>query len=297
MEKLVEKVATCQNMVEKTQKLAKGILAINLNMGAELKSLKKDLTTEYEGALVKKLSENTNVEIHEDGKNFENKPEDFKEYCKTCKKCHEPYAASEKINLCISDSTLHKFHEPLSRNVTYEGDATHCEYLTKPGAKVEELQRMFESNYAHEKRKIDVLLVAGLNNLIRSECGENLVEKYIHFKTAIKNQNEHNTCGIAPLLYAPQLCWYPGNGPPPYYHFKNRLNEIQQVNSNIIKLNKTDGLEGIPIVQEFGLSVDNRTGQVKHLWEQWREGQRARMLHLNDEHRTRLGRCVNRYFT
>ena len=69
------------------------------------------------------------------------------------------------------------------------------------------------------------------------------------------------------------------------------------MNSNVGNLNEDDGIEDVPIVEEFGLSVDNRSGQVKHLWEQWREAKRAYMLHLNDQHRTELGRCVNRYFT
>ena len=82
MEKPTDQVTMCQNMVELTQKLARDILEINLNLGSELKSMKKDLTKEYEGTLEKPILENRIVDIHEDAK-IENKPEVIKEYCKT----------------------------------------------------------------------------------------------------------------------------------------------------------------------------------------------------------------------
>ena len=63
----------------------------------------------------------------------------------------------------------------------------------------------------------------------------------------------------------------------------------------------------MPHVHKYGVRRDNRASRdlygnvtvrhkVDHRWEQWREVVREDMLHLDDERRVMLGRCVNKYF-
>ena len=53
--------------------------------------------------------------------------------------------------------------------------------------------------------------------------------------------------------------------------------------------------------------IDNKTSKdvygnvqvrhrTSHKWEQWREEEKDRMLHLDDRRRMALGRAVNKYF-
>ena len=60
-------------------------------------------------------------------------------------------------------------------------------------------------------------------------------------------------------------------------------------------------------MHKFGVRIDNKTSRdeygnvevrhrTSHKWEQWREEEKERMLHLTDQRRFLLGRAVNKYF-
>ena len=81
-----------------------------------------------------------------------------------------------------------------------------------------------------------------------------------------------NTFAVATLLYAPLLCWFPDDGPQPSPYYRNRLEEMQWLNTELLRY------------------------KVDHRWEQWREEGREDKLHLDDERRMMLGRMVNKYY-
>ena len=107
----------------------------------------------------------------------------------------------------MSDFTLHEFFAPpSSAQVEYEGDKVHTEYVTIPGAKVEHLQHAFRLEYGKVKAGIDVLLVAGLNNVLRGDRVEDIKHKIELFRDTVGRQNWHhpdkpNTFAVATLLY------------------------------------------------------------------------------------------------
>ena len=68
-----------------------------------------------------------------------------------------------------------------------------------------------------------------------------------------------------------------------------------------------NGVPKFPHVNKVEVRISNKTSkdlygniQVKHKtghkWEQWREEERGRMLHLDDSRRLLLGIAVNKYF-
>ena len=66
-------------------------------------------------------------------------------FCPLYKKVHEAYP-TERIKLVMSSSTLHQFFAPpptAQLKQEYEGDAVHTDYVTIPGARVEDLQQAF----------------------------------------------------------------------------------------------------------------------------------------------------------
>ena len=236
-------------------------------------------------------------------------------FCSSCKKVHNKNP-TERIKLCLSDSTLHMFFAPPDKpgeQLHYEGDRVHVNYVTIPGSKVEDLQQAFRLEYERETRGIDVLVVAGLNNLVKGDKVDELVTKFGQFRDIVEWQaRKHhpdikNTFAVATLLYAPQLCWFPDNGPLPSPYYKNRLQEMQWLTTTLINFNVKNGVPKFPHVHKFGVRIENKTnkdmyGNVQvthktgHKWEQWREEERTRILHLDDKRRMSLGRAVNKYF-
>ena len=199
------------------------------------------------------------------------------------------------------------------QQLQHEGDSVHVDYVTIPGSKVEDLQQAFRLEYERETRGIDILLVAGLNNLVKGDRVEELFTKFGYFRDLVEWQATKyhpavkNTFAVATLLYAPQLCWFADDGPPPSPTYRNRLQEMQWLTTTLIEFNRKNGVPRFPHVRKFGVRIDNQTSRdvygnvevkhrTRHKWEQWREEEKGRMLHLNDQRRLLLGRAVNKYF-
>ena len=241
-------------------------------------------------------------------------------FCSTCKKVHHKYP-TDRVKLCLSDSTLHEFftftppppRPGQKQQLQNKGDNVHVDYVTIPGSKVEDLQQAFRLEYEKETRGIDVLVVAGLNNLLKGDKVEELFAKFGYFRDLVEWQATKyhpaikNTFAVTTLLYAPQLCWFPDDGPPPSPTYRNMLQEMQWLNNNLLEFNTRNGVARAPHVHKFGIRIDNKSdkdmyGNVQvrhrttHKWEQWREEDKGRMLHLCDLRRLLLGRTVNKYF-
>ena len=235
-------------------------------------------------------------------------------FCSSCKKVHGK-TPTDRIKLCLSGSTLHMFFAPPDKpgQQQYEGDKQHVDYVTIPGGTIEDLRHAFRVEYEEEPRAIDVLVVAGLNNILKGDRVNELVVKIGRFRdTVLRQANHHhpetpNTFAVAPLLYAPQLCWLPDNGPLPSPTYRNRLPELKWLTTTLLEFNKRNGVPSVPHVHKFGVRIDNKTSKdvygnvqvrhrTSHKWEQWREEEKDRMLHLDDRRRMALGRAVNKYF-
>ena len=67
----------------------------------------------------------------------------------------------------------------------------------------------FRIEYGKEVRGFDVLVLAGLNNLIKGDSKEDVMRKLDLFKNTVIKQSQHlhpttpNTFAVATLLYAP----------------------------------------------------------------------------------------------
>ena len=86
-----------------------------------------------------------------------------------CPTCQVPHMAvlPTGLDVCVLDSTLHEFHLPREPGVVCPPDTSHVDWLTIPGATVEELLFAWQVEYAKLARPMRVLLVAGLNNLVK----------------------------------------------------------------------------------------------------------------------------------
>ena len=233
-------------------------------------------------------------------------------FCPTCKSVHSSKETTRR-KVCLSSSILHEFWAPRDHRSSsvYEGDRSHVDYITIPGGKISDLTNAWKVEYFQDSRPMDVILIAGLNNLIKGYSPEEMLREYdhlvqfVHYQAHKFHPELHNTCTIGTLYYPPQLCWLPGKGECPP-GFKNHLAAMQYLNTEIERLNQESHLKS-PNFPVFGVRAGGKHVKDVHgnqVWEDtthhryndWREQEVGNMLHLSDKMRMKMGRWVGKYF-
>ena len=228
-----------------------------------------------------------------------------------CPSCQVPHNAvlDYGLDICLSSSTMHDFHHPRDPGVVCPPDSSHVDWLTIPGATVEELLFAWQVEYGREVRPMRILLVAGLNNLIKGGDFESLTTQYKRFGDNASYQSsrfhpgKNNSFAIAPLLPAPKLVWFPDNGPtsPGYV---NRRDEVASINEWIKTFNYKNGIYQVPAFNTLGTRTTKKKlvggAQVEfktHRWNLWRASEAYEdKLHLVDKERVRMGQYLLKYF-
>jgi hypothetical protein len=212
------------------------------------------------------------------------------------------------LNICVSTSQLHNFHQPREEGVLCPPDSSHVDWLTIPGAQIEDLIYAWRLDYHREPRPMRILLVAGLNDLIKGGGFQSIKDEIKRFKINIDHQNryhpgQHNRFSVATILNPPKLCWFPDNGTPPPGH-NNRLVELSQINGWIDQFNTQNNMQCVPRFNTWGTRTstkeleDGSKWEMKtHRWNEWRSSEtRGDKLHLSDKMRVKMARQVIRYF-
>ena len=231
-------------------------------------------------------------------------------YCPSCKIRHSPYP-TERTKVVLSDSTLHNFFAPPTTTVKqYKGDILHSDYVTIPGATLDEIFHAFKLEYSYHTKPMDVFVIAGYNDLVRNHSRDmivNTIKEFVDYVHGLTNEdNVTNTITVGSFLYPPQLAWFRDDGPEPD-NYVNQKEKIDWINSKVDSMNVEHGMAHYPGIHKHGTRVTTKKytdehGQLKtihlktHRWEQWRETDRLRMLHLTNERRFILGRAINEYF-
>ena len=215
----------------------------------------------------------------------------------------------------LSTSTLHMWFAPPGATETlYKGDSAHRDYVTIPGAKIVHLHEAFLAEYGTVTISIDVVLAAGLNDVARGHTRNYIMQCITDLRRAVTQQAEDyhpeakNTLAVSALLYPPQLCWFENDGPVPYTGYKNQLEKVDWINTEIDTTNKDAGIDFAPDLNTFGVRTANRKirdrfGNItikhttSHRWGEWREEERGDMLHLSDKRRVAVGKHISSYFT
>jgi hypothetical protein len=206
------------------------------------------------------------------------------------------------------------FAPPGATEVLYEGEKSHRDYVTIPGTKIVHLHEAFMCEYGTVTIGMDVLLVAGLNDVVKGHTRNYIMQCIKDMRKAVEKQAEDyhpevkNTFAVSSLLYPPQICWFEDNGPVPYPGYKNNLEKVDWINKEIDKDNKDNAIEFAPGLNTFGVRTDNkrrtdRFGNITvqhtttHRWGEWREKEKGNMLHLSDKRRVAVGKHISSYFT
>ena len=235
--------------------------------------------------------------------------------CPSCKSRHLPYP-DPRIKLIVTDSTLHQFYAPPGYNATqqYDGDIMHCDYISIPGATIDTLTHAFRLDYVEKvhPKPLDVVIVAGYNDMINGYTRQSIMDSFSRFTDYVKmagseHHGQTNTVAVSNLMYAPQLSWFPDNGPLPYNHKGNQLEKIHWLNQAILSLNLDNNITEFHRLHKYGVRDYTRKetdqyGQVHlrkikcHRFEHWREPDRAEKLHLTNNQRFKMGAAINKYF-
>ena len=228
--------------------------------------------------------------------------------CPTCQATHLS-RLEYGLNICISTSQLHQFHHPRDQTVVCPPDTSHVDWLTIPGGTIFDLDFAWRVDYHREPRPMRILLVAGLNDLMRGGTRRSVMEAITHFDQVVKQQNRYhpgaeNQFAVAPLLCPPKLVWYADNGAMPAGHMGNRREEIELLNNDILSFNAQNGLLHVPHFQTLGVRRTKHWFEdgsfrnvLQHRMNHWRASEAlADKVHLADGLRVRMGRMVISYF-
>ena len=151
-----------------------------------------------------------------------------------------------------------------------------------------------------------VLLVAGINDLMKGGSMSSITNSILLLKNAIDDQNSYhpsvkNELVVATLLNPPKLTWFPDTGPPPPGHV-NKMEEITSINNWIIEFNSSYN-NVTPRFHRFGVKCGrkfvNGAAVPLHVHQlgRWRQSEPVHdRVHLSDYWRVRLGKSVVTFF-
>ena len=140
-----------------------------------------------------------------------------------------------RLPILLSSSTLNEWQGKRYQN-QYAGDTLHVDQLCIPGATIKTLTRALESEYAFNPVPIDVLLVGGLNDLLRDKSARSIEDdlRVLQRKVEELVPGETNTLAIATIFCPPKYTTLGGGAGPADRERKERLIEL---NFRIMKLN------------------------------------------------------------
>lgn len=234
-------------------------------------------------------------------------------YCPPCKSRHEPYPYS-RTKVLVSDETLHPFFAPPAHNPEhhYSGDLMHVDYITIPGASINELAAAFQAEFVNKqaRKPLDVVLVAGYRELRLGHSIADIEERFRSFADqvlAAKVNGENNTVAISDFIFLPSLAWFPDNGQMPFNQNGNILHIMEWLNEVILSINLDNNITEFHRLHKYGVLVytkrkRNQYGYEQHQkikehrFEHWLGQDRALMTTLKADQRIKIGAAINKYF-
>ena len=113
----------------------------------------------------------------------------------------------------------------------------HVDIESIVGGRVRDLTRALFMMYLKHPERLEIILIAGLNNIGQGQSVPDIIDKIIELKEAVKAHSKKHrhkvpsVVSISTVLFAPKHCSLdvPANKPEwtPPAGFKNRRNEIE----------------------------------------------------------------------
>jgi hypothetical protein len=213
--------------------------------------------------------------------------------CPTCKVEHLIHQWEERVTVIMSTSSLHNCF--LYESVKPE---FHVNIESISGGTIDMLRASWVQLYWEESRPMNVIVVAGLNDVPNCDY-ERITGHITLFKKVVNEQNPANFFLMTGILRPPKLAWFAGNGPEPPLPFgnfyRNHLEKINRVNQFIHELSKQSGVVPLSFAGMGTRLISKRDScgaryrVQQHQFTAWREFPvQHMMLHLNDQKRAMM---------
>ena len=230
-------------------------------------------------------------------------------FCPTCEGGFHSIKSGNRYPLLLTSSTMSCWRGRPDVN-GYQGDPLHMDEICIPGATIRELKHAFQAEYSGIRRPVDVVLIAGINNVLEGQDPGRIMYEITELHAEVR-RNQGSSFAVCTLPFPPCLSILPGDQ---RHRVKIEATEVlKDLNTLIREYNRAnvDGVMDVnrcPTFHTWGLrSVRSNRPDIhgpRHLMEflpahapgAWRELQPKNQLHLADTVRIRMGRSILRYF-
>ena len=211
---------------------------------------------------------------------------------------------------CEMCGTSHVTDTPVRRNVIFTSStlinfwkdsnwfpSTHVDCEVVVGGKVEDGLNCFKIMYSNNPTPLNVVLALGINNVLKGDSMEKIVEDLHVFQSTVINHSisykhailgiEKNTFSICPLIM-----------PPTCVNFNRSYHATPADKTNVIKnLNDRVGYRVPAYLNLLSTCTDNVTGTTSHRYNQWREDEVGGKLHLTSTLKSQAANKIMDYST
>ena len=228
--------------------------------------------------------------------------------CHTMEPTLQPVHLTKRVILC--SSTLYGIWDQHSLPTITD----HFEMECIVGARVRDLTRALERNYLYLSSRLEIIVVAGINNVGEGQASEDIVNEMKELKkTVVEHSAEHNHnppsyVSFSTLFFPPKFCSLnvPSDAPDlkewvPSPNFVNKLETIEKVNKAVKEMNQKDGLNWVNL-HLHGIKVF-KSGTKQHKFDTrpgttqiWREKEVHRKLHFTMANKLKIITYINQCF-
>ena len=224
-------------------------------------------------------------------------------YCLMCK-MQESIVRPNTRKLILTSSTLYNVWSIESLKLPI-----HIDIESIVGGRIRDLTRALIMLYLKHPERLEIILIAGLNNIGDNQPAEDIIEEIRELKQTVQahselhSHSETSIVSVSTILYAPKFCsldvpdkcedWKPPVG------FNNRRDLIENVNAAIKAINVEDKVNYLKLHME-GIRLDKKTGKKLHKHYPdvpiWRETEVRRRLHLTSHYKAKIARNAAKLF-
>ena len=212
-------------------------------------------------------------------------------------KAHESIVRPSTRKVILTTSTLYNVWERPNLKLPL-----HIDIESIVGGRIRDLTRALIMLYLIHPERLEVIVVAGLNNIGDSQSSKEIMDELTELRLTIQAHtvmNDHpkpSVLSVSTILYAPKFCSLdvPENCPEwvPPVGFNNRRALIEEVNEGIRVMNVKAGVNYLKMHME-GVRFDKGGKKLhKHYPAKpiWREQEVRKKLHLTPEYKEKI--CV-----
>ena len=215
--------------------------------------------------------------------------------CKQLELCVFPPSQTRRI--VLTDSTMYG-----AWNKALPSGTIHFDMDSIVGGRVQDLTTALMKNYLHLPNRVEIIVMAGINNIGDGDTAEQIVRYMRVMKQIVKEHTlkwkhePRSYVSFCTVPVAPKFCslYIPTNPRQPEAlewipapNFVNRYDEVKKLNDMVIQLNQEEGQDLKNVRVDYQGVKRPKNGNVQHKWDNkpgcipvWREEQVFKKLHF-----------------